>query len=239
MHDSKDTREAITKGMQMTLLAGFLGWMMDGYEQALFPTLAGPALRSMVPGEVAASGAKAISGWIGGWMAGIKALIRGQSLALSPEPKSASPTIRRSPLTWRTSTPPAFTSNLTPTRSSTGATWVALVTTSTRKMDSVRWSKPSTMSCDQSTNCLMTPAANPSSTPSALIPRSPVVTAKPASASSPLLKNASSPLTKDSNGSAGPYLVVALLLGQACPPPNPSVVRQPHALVQPALWNQH
>ena len=66
-----DRAQAITRGMQMTLLAGFLGWMMDGYEQALFPTLAGPALRSMVPAEVAASGAKAISGWIGGWMAGI------------------------------------------------------------------------------------------------------------------------------------------------------------------------
>ena len=52
MHDAKDTRDAITKGMQMTLLAGFLGWMMDGYEQALFPTLAGPALKSMVPAEV-------------------------------------------------------------------------------------------------------------------------------------------------------------------------------------------
>jgi MFS family permease len=68
MHDSKDTREAITKGMQMTLLAGFLGWMMDGYEQALFPTLAGPALKSMVPADIAALGAKAINGWVGGWM---------------------------------------------------------------------------------------------------------------------------------------------------------------------------
>jgi SHS family sialic acid transporter-like MFS transporter len=69
MRPVEDTRQAITKGMQMTLLAGFLGWMMDGYEQALFPTLAGPALRSMVPAEVAAQGAKAVSGWVGGWMA--------------------------------------------------------------------------------------------------------------------------------------------------------------------------
>ena len=60
MHDAKDTRDAITKGMQMTLLAGFLGWMMDGYEQALFPTLAGPALKSMVPADVATLGVKAI-----------------------------------------------------------------------------------------------------------------------------------------------------------------------------------
>ena len=44
---------AISRGMRMTLLAGFLGWMMDGYEQALFPTLAGPALKSMVPAAVA------------------------------------------------------------------------------------------------------------------------------------------------------------------------------------------
>ena len=44
-----DRAQAITRGMQMTLLAGFLGWMMDGYEQALFPTLAKPALESMVP----------------------------------------------------------------------------------------------------------------------------------------------------------------------------------------------
>jgi len=69
MRPDEDTRQAITKGMQMTLLAGFLGWMMDGYEQALFPTLAGPALRSMVPAEVAAQGAKAVSSWVGGWMA--------------------------------------------------------------------------------------------------------------------------------------------------------------------------
>ena len=68
MHDAKDTRDAITKGMQMTLLAGFLGWMMDGYEQALFPTLAGPALKSMVPADIATLGTKAINGWVGGWM---------------------------------------------------------------------------------------------------------------------------------------------------------------------------
>jgi len=63
--------QAITRGMQMTLLAGFLGWMMDGYEQALFPTLAGPALRSMVPPEVATLGLKAVGAWVGVWMAWI------------------------------------------------------------------------------------------------------------------------------------------------------------------------
>jgi len=67
-----DTRsQAINRGMQMTLLAGFLGWMMDGYEQALFPTLAGPALKSMVPAAIAAEGAAAIKGWVGDWMATI------------------------------------------------------------------------------------------------------------------------------------------------------------------------
>lgn len=68
MTTSDGTKDAITKGMQMTLLAGFLGWMMDGYEQALFPTLAGPALKSMVPPDIAALGATAINAWVGvGW----------------------------------------------------------------------------------------------------------------------------------------------------------------------------
>ena len=54
--------QAITRGMQMTLLASFLGWMMDGYEQAIFPLLASPALKSMVP-----------EGEVGVWMARITA----------------------------------------------------------------------------------------------------------------------------------------------------------------------
>jgi MFS family permease len=62
MHDAKDTRDAITKGMQMTLLAGFLGWMMDGYEQALFPTLARPALISMAPAGAV------VDDFVGRWM---------------------------------------------------------------------------------------------------------------------------------------------------------------------------
>ena len=68
MTTSEGTKDAITKGMQMTLLAGFLGWMMDGYEQALFPTLAGPALKSMVPADIALLGVKSVNGWVGGWM---------------------------------------------------------------------------------------------------------------------------------------------------------------------------
>ena len=62
MTTSDDTKDAITKGMQMTLLAGFLGWMMDGYEQALFPTLARPALESMAPVGVV------VDDFVGRWM---------------------------------------------------------------------------------------------------------------------------------------------------------------------------
>lgn len=64
---------AITHGMQMTLVAGFLGWMMDGYEQAIFPLLASPALKSMVPVEVLTAGPLAVNGWVGAWMAKITA----------------------------------------------------------------------------------------------------------------------------------------------------------------------
>jgi SHS family sialic acid transporter-like MFS transporter len=62
MTNSDGTKDAITKGMQMTLLAGFLGWMMDGYEQALFPALAGPALKSMAPAGVV------MDDFVGWWM---------------------------------------------------------------------------------------------------------------------------------------------------------------------------
>ncbi|MGA0133949.1 MAG: MFS transporter [Opitutales bacterium] len=58
----------VTRAMQMTLLAGFLGWMMDGFEQGIFPMLASPALNSMVPPEVVGQGAQAAKGWVGGWM---------------------------------------------------------------------------------------------------------------------------------------------------------------------------
>ena len=65
--------QAISSGMQMTLLAGFLGWMMDGYEQAIFPLLASPALKSMVPAELVAAGPAAVNAWVGGWMGWITA----------------------------------------------------------------------------------------------------------------------------------------------------------------------
>ncbi len=65
--------QAITSGMQMTLVAGVLGWMMDGYEQAIFPLLASPALKSMVPADVASAGPAAVNAWVGGWMGGITA----------------------------------------------------------------------------------------------------------------------------------------------------------------------
>ncbi|MFM7208956.1 MAG: hypothetical protein ACKOY8_03960, partial [Verrucomicrobiota bacterium] len=61
-------KSPVTSAMQMTLLAGFLGWMMDGFEQGIFPMLASPALNSMVPAEVSALGVQAAKGWVGDWM---------------------------------------------------------------------------------------------------------------------------------------------------------------------------
>lgn len=66
MHEKAPS--TVTSAMQMTLLAGFLGWMMDGFEQGIFPMLASPALNSMVPSEIAAQGAQAAKGWVGDWM---------------------------------------------------------------------------------------------------------------------------------------------------------------------------
>ena len=45
----------------MTLLAAFLGWLFDGFEMGLFPLLARPALRSMLPG----GGEAAVGAWMG------------------------------------------------------------------------------------------------------------------------------------------------------------------------------
>lgn len=71
--ESDPRSQAISSGMQMTLVAGFLGWMMDGYEQAIFPLLASPALKSMVPADLVAAGPAAVNGWVGGWMGWITA----------------------------------------------------------------------------------------------------------------------------------------------------------------------
>lgn len=57
----------------MTLVAGVLGWMMDGYEQAIFPLLASPALKSMVPTAVASAGVASVNAWVGSWMGWITA----------------------------------------------------------------------------------------------------------------------------------------------------------------------
>lgn len=79
---------AISSGMQMTLVAGFLGWMMDGYEQAIFPLLASPALKSMVPAEqvgrwmgfitasflLGAALGGSIFGWLGDRIGRVKAM---------------------------------------------------------------------------------------------------------------------------------------------------------------------
>ncbi len=71
--ESDPRSQAISGGMQMTLVAGFLGWMMDGYEQAIFPLLASPALKSMVPVDVLSAGPAAVNAWVGGWMGWITA----------------------------------------------------------------------------------------------------------------------------------------------------------------------
>jgi hypothetical protein len=69
MHDVKDTRDAITKGMQMTLLAGFLGWMMDGLRTGAVPHARRSARsRAWRPPTSPRLGAKAVNGWVGGWM---------------------------------------------------------------------------------------------------------------------------------------------------------------------------
>ncbi|MFO1094550.1 MAG: MFS transporter [Planctomycetaceae bacterium] len=48
-------------GLWMALLAAFLGWMFDGFEIGLFPLVAQPALKDMLPGAAE----KVIGNWIG------------------------------------------------------------------------------------------------------------------------------------------------------------------------------
>src|SRR3954466_11410011 len=55
----------LTRGQWMVLLAAFLGWLFDGFEIALFPVVARPALLSMLPGGTDAQ--------VGPWMAKITA----------------------------------------------------------------------------------------------------------------------------------------------------------------------
>src|SRR5207302_1271559 len=57
----------LTRAQWLVLLAAFLGWLFDGYEQGLFPLIARPALQSIL----ATSGAS--DGLIGGWMGNITA----------------------------------------------------------------------------------------------------------------------------------------------------------------------
>lgn len=90
--ESAPRSQAISSGMQMTLVAGFLGWMMDGYEQAIFPLLASPALKSMVPvdqvgqwmGYITAAfllGA-ALGGSFFGWLGDRVGRVRAMSLSI-------------------------------------------------------------------------------------------------------------------------------------------------------------
>jgi MFS family permease len=74
----------------MVLLAAFLGWMFDGFEMGLFPLLARPALKSMLPGHerdvghwmgvitalflLGAAAGGAIFGWLGDRIGRVRAL---------------------------------------------------------------------------------------------------------------------------------------------------------------------
>jgi SHS family sialic acid transporter-like MFS transporter len=57
----------------MALVAAFLGWLFDGFEMGLFPVLARPALRSMLPGGGEAA--------VGTWMSWITACFLGGAAA--------------------------------------------------------------------------------------------------------------------------------------------------------------
>jgi SHS family sialic acid transporter-like MFS transporter len=56
-----DVGVPLSRAQWMVLLAAFLGWLFDGYEQGLFPLIARPALQSVL---VAAHGN---DGLIGQW----------------------------------------------------------------------------------------------------------------------------------------------------------------------------
>lgn len=56
-----DASPALKRGAWMALIAAFLGWMFDGYEIGLFPLIAQPALKDMLPGAAE----KVIGNWIG------------------------------------------------------------------------------------------------------------------------------------------------------------------------------
>jgi MFS family permease len=58
--DRAVARAGISRAQWMVLLAAFLGWMFDGLEMGIFPIIASPALREMLPGDTAAQ-----SKWIG------------------------------------------------------------------------------------------------------------------------------------------------------------------------------
>jgi len=59
------SRPALSKGVAMTLLAAFLGWLLDGFELGLFPVVARPALQSML--------GSGVEGGVGVWMGRITA----------------------------------------------------------------------------------------------------------------------------------------------------------------------
>ncbi len=55
------TRTPTKTGLWMAFIAAFLGWMFDGFEIGLFPLIAQPALKDMLPG----AHEKVIGNWLG------------------------------------------------------------------------------------------------------------------------------------------------------------------------------
>jgi MFS transporter, SHS family, sialic acid transporter len=61
------TDARLSRAQWMVLLASFLGWLFDGYEQGLFPLIARPALQNILDSAVVNDGL------IGQWMGGVTA----------------------------------------------------------------------------------------------------------------------------------------------------------------------
>ena len=53
------------KGKWLVLAAAFLGWMFDGLEMGIFPLVARPALRDMMPAEMGVSPDQFVGRWMG------------------------------------------------------------------------------------------------------------------------------------------------------------------------------
>lgn len=65
MLTSASPDQTVQKGVTMTLVAAFLGWLLDGFELGLFPVVARPALQDML--------GSGVEGGVGLWMGRITA----------------------------------------------------------------------------------------------------------------------------------------------------------------------